>query len=115
MRTRHAALRRFVGLVLALALGVSPAFGQADATIQRLAEITTQLAEIEFLYDSYQITGEVRNERRAPLIAEAGPLNLELRKLSPEERRRADEQIQALTRARLATLRPQWQKQAEDL
>src|SRR5438046_7363746 len=115
MPTRRAATGRWlsVAVVLGLCLGVTPASAQnlpptgsrvPDTTIQRIAEINTQLTELTYLYNTSQLTGQPLNERRAALEAELGTLKQQLRQFPVDEQRRAEDAAQGLTKARLALL-----------
>jgi type IV secretion system protein VirD4 len=117
MCTRQAprgSILRVAAFLLILHLGNVAALAQVpDATIQRIAEITVQLSEIDYLRNENQIDGQERMGRRAPLEAELGTLYREVGDFSPEEQRNAQQRILGLIRARLSILEPQWQKAKE--
>src|ERR1700722_5189566 len=105
---------RSIAIALVVCLHTARVLAQVpDATVQRIAEINVQLAEIDYLWNSNQIEDHARTTRRAPLEEELGTLNQELRQFSPDEQRNAARQVQGLTQARLAILEPEWQRTIE--
>lgn len=113
MRTPHSEktirVLRLVPLALVLCLWAAPAVAQVDdALIQRYADLNVQAQEIRYLRDSNQIDGPTYTARREANYNETRALDKQLVQLSFDAQRQARNKIDALTQARLATLRPQW-------
>jgi type IV secretion system protein VirD4 len=101
-------------LALVAFLFVTPLLAQVpDATIQRLAEISVQNAEIHFLWSTSQIDGTTRSEREKPLDAEYKTLMKQVQQFPSSVQQQAQQQINGIAQTRLSLLQPQWQKQAD--
>jgi len=104
---------RCVPLVLFLCLCAVPAFAQVpQATIERIVALNVQFEEGRYLWQSSQIDDHTWSVRQEPITTERNTLLQLLRKVSADEQKQANSQIDGLTKARLALLRPQWQAQA---
>jgi type IV secretion system protein VirD4 len=117
MPTRRAAAARwlFAAAITGLFLAVTPAFAQLpDATIQRIADLQVQAAEVRSLGNSFQIDNATYNQRRNAIDAQLTPLLREVARLTYDDQKKVNAQIDGITKARLAILVPQWQKQADD-
>jgi type IV secretion system protein VirD4 len=106
---------RAVAVVFALCLGLAAlASAQVpDATVQRLADIDVQLAEVNHLWNTNQIDNQESRRRKTPLVSEREAIARQIRAFAPEEQRKALSQAQGLMQARLALLEPQWKKEDE--
>jgi len=115
-RTRHrpaGTTWRCVLLALILCLRAAPLFAQVpQAIIDRFVELNVQESEARYLNHSGQIDNATWGARGGAIDAERGTLNQQFRQYSPDEQRQAQSQIDGLTKARLATLEPQWDAKA---
>ena len=117
MRTRHTNARRMwrcVPLALTLCFCAVPAFAQVpQATIERIVALNVQAQEVRYLRNSGQIDINASTLRLNAIGAEFNTLSQQLRQFSADDQKRANSQIQGLTKTRLALLEPQWQAQAD--
>src|SRR5258705_8302634 len=96
-------------LVLILCLRAAPALaGVADTTIRRIVDLNVQAAENNYLAQSQQIDYETTARRRRTINAELKPLYQQIGQLPRDAQRQVKSEIDGLTKARLATLVPQW-------
>lgn len=116
MRAQFGAIQRLRALpcVLMLCLSAPPAFAQApDAIIQRIVELNIQETEGLYLRNSRQIDDNTFNLRHNAASDELKALWKQIRQLPAGDQQQATSRIDGLTKARRATLEPQWQAKAE--
>jgi type IV secretion system protein VirD4 len=116
MTTRSACpIKRYAPLVLLLCLWAAPALALPEATINRIVDLKVQTAEIQYWIANYppgQYNRDTFDIRTRNIDAELKTLNQQLGRLSAGDQRQANSEIDRLTKARLATLVPQWQASA---
>jgi hypothetical protein len=109
-------MRRCATLALILCLCLVPALAQVpDTTIERIAALNVQIAEIRSLNYSSQIDDHTAGLRQAPIDAELATLWQEVRRFPRNKLRDAESKIRGLTSARLALVQPQWAAKAEEV
>ena len=107
-------MRRYAPLVLIACLCAARAVAQfPTATINRIVTLNLQEQEVKTRRTYAEIDSRAASELLRPIEAERKDLYRQLGNLSREERRQVDNQIEALTKMRLATLQPQWDAQAK--
>lgn len=101
---------RLVPAALFVCLLATPAVAQiAQATIDRIVELTVQRYEASFLWSTDQVDRSVWIERRDAIEQELKPLLQQVRALDKDQQQRVNSQITGLTEARLALAKPLWQ------
>jgi len=107
---------RLVPAALLVCLFATPAFAQVpQATIEQIVALNVQEAEARYLNRSGQIDDQEWSARRNANRTERRVIDQQLRQFTAAEQRQANSQIDGLTKARLATLEPQWNAKAEEL
>src|SRR6202158_2062873 len=117
MRTRHTdprRMRRCRVPVLILFLCAAPSSAQVpQSTIERIVALNIQATENQYLLNSGQIDNPAWTLRQNGIDAELKTLSQQFRQFSADDQKQADNEIQGLVRARLATLKPQWEARAD--
>jgi hypothetical protein len=104
-------LRSLIFLLIALSCLVSGALAEVSSdTIDRLAQINVEKAEIRHLNLIGKLTDQEYYPRRKPLDTEASTL---WESIPRAEHNAAQSAITGLTRAKLSLLEPQWRKKEE--
>jgi type IV secretion system protein VirD4 len=115
MRSGTLILSRHVFFLIALFWAVSVLAAPVPReTLERLAEINVERAEIRQLYTIGNLSSADYNSRTAGLDKETADLWQPYRlasQITPEERQAATTTIDGLTRTKLSILEPRWQKE----